>query len=305
MPMRILVVDDSRATRRFLGRVLELSGLPVGQILQAADGLEALTMLRSNAVDLILADINMPNMNGEQFLVLVQSNPETSLIPVIIVSSDSTDSRKERMLSLGARGYVPKPVTPEMFRNEFERVFSGSRSPAAVSGPVQSASAASEPLLTRVTAQALENMCFLSLDGVVSGEMSGAEDSVSAQVQFSGDVSGWLGITITYEAAIAMTASFFGADESENLPPDQIESFTAELANVICGALLASYRPDGRFELSPPEIVHEIVGTAGRQTHSIMTWLVEGGAIRVGLSIGLAGSMTPGERTMAAVFAQP
>ena len=79
-------------------------------------------MLERNWVDVILAGINMPRMNGEELLGRLEKHELFRTIPVIVVSTDSTDSRIERMLALGARGYVRKPFQPETLRSELERV---------------------------------------------------------------------------------------------------------------------------------------------------------------------------------------
>lgn len=122
MAFDVLIVDDSPAMRSFIGRVLDLSGMEIGLRLEAGHGVEALEILGKSSVDLILTDINMPVMNGEEFLTEVASRGDLKAIPVVVVSTDSTGKRVERMLSLGAKGYVKKPFSPESLREELERV---------------------------------------------------------------------------------------------------------------------------------------------------------------------------------------
>jgi len=117
-----LIVDDSPAMRTFIRRVVDLSGLEVSGYAQAADGASALRLLQNQAVDVILTDINMPGMDGEELLQRLQQDERLRLIPVIVVSTDATAGRMERMLALGARGYVAKPFSPEGLRAELERV---------------------------------------------------------------------------------------------------------------------------------------------------------------------------------------
>jgi len=122
MAFNVLIVDDSPAMRAFVGRVLDLSGLPVGRRLEAGDGAEALSVLGREWIDVILTDINMPAMDGEELLRRLESDEDWRSIPVIVISTDRTEKRVDRMLSMGARGYVKKPFLPEALRCELERV---------------------------------------------------------------------------------------------------------------------------------------------------------------------------------------
>jgi len=118
----VMIVDDSPSMRAFVRRVIDLSGFEVGSCLNAANGAEALELLGGNAIDIILTDINMPQMNGEEFVRKLDEQDRFRSIPVVVVSTDSTRNRIRRMLELGARGYVVKPFSPEVLRNELERV---------------------------------------------------------------------------------------------------------------------------------------------------------------------------------------
>lgn len=122
MAFDVMVVDDSPAMRRFIRRVIEVSGFNVGRFLESSDGVEALEQLQHEWVDVVLTDINMPGMNGEDLVRNLQEREHLSAIPVIVVSTDATDSRIERLRQLGARGYVTKPFAPERLREEIETV---------------------------------------------------------------------------------------------------------------------------------------------------------------------------------------
>ena len=122
MSYRILIVDDSPGMRAVLRRVIDLAGVPVLECLTACHGLAALAVLRSQPVDLILTDINMPEMNGEEFVDELKKDPSLREIPVLVISTDATSNRMQRMLELGAAGYVIKPFQPETLRSEVERV---------------------------------------------------------------------------------------------------------------------------------------------------------------------------------------
>jgi len=122
MAFSVLIVDDSPAMRSFIRRVIDLSGFEVDDCVEAGDGIEALEKLEQRWVDIVLTDINMPNMNGEQLVKEMASHEMLKTVPVVVISTDSTETRIERLMSLGARGYVKKPFLPETLREELERV---------------------------------------------------------------------------------------------------------------------------------------------------------------------------------------
>jgi two-component system chemotaxis response regulator CheY len=125
MSYRILIVDDSPAMQRMVQRVVAMSGFEVEDCLFAGNGAEALDLLRRSSIDLILSDINMPEMNGEEFLRALRADQALRAIPVVIVSTDSTLRRIRQMLALGAKGYLSKPFKPEELRLELTRVLGG------------------------------------------------------------------------------------------------------------------------------------------------------------------------------------
>lgn len=122
MAYSVLIVDDSPVMRSFIRRVLGLSGFEVGECMEAGDGAEALTTLSTHRVDVILTDINMPGMNGEELLRRLCADGVLKRTPAVVISTDATNERIVRMIELGAQGYMSKPFTPENLREELERV---------------------------------------------------------------------------------------------------------------------------------------------------------------------------------------
>jgi len=118
---RVLIVDDSPAMRTFIRRVMESSGFELSSCFEASNGEEAMLLLRKEWVDAILTDINMPVMDGEELLRNLAADELLRSIPAIVISTDGTENRIERLLALGARGYVTKPFAPEDLRAELER----------------------------------------------------------------------------------------------------------------------------------------------------------------------------------------
>jgi len=115
MAFNVLVVDDSSIMRSMIIKVLRISGLPIGEVYQAGNGAEALEVIDQNWVDVALVDINMPVMNGEELIDRLRENPETADLPVVVVSSEGSETRIEILRRKGAE-FVHKPFTPETIR---------------------------------------------------------------------------------------------------------------------------------------------------------------------------------------------
>jgi len=118
MAANILIVDDSSAIRKILQRVLIQAGLPIAEVFEAADGIEALNILEQRRVQLILSDINMPNMDGLQLLGTLKGRPEHKDIPVVMVTTEGAQAKVMEAVNLGALGYVRKPFTAEQIKEK-------------------------------------------------------------------------------------------------------------------------------------------------------------------------------------------
>lgn len=110
---RILVVEDSFSMRSFVRSALEsdASGLPDVEVVEAASGFDALRLLPRGPYDLVITDINMPDINGLELLSFIRKNELHKSTPVLIISTQSSERDRERGLSLGANGYLIKPFT--------------------------------------------------------------------------------------------------------------------------------------------------------------------------------------------------
>jgi two-component system chemotaxis response regulator CheY len=118
MDSDVLVVDDSAAIRKILTRVLRQTGMSIGQIYEAGDGLEALELLKTRGVNLVLSDINMPKMDGLQMLAAMKNTPEWRDIPVVMVTTEGGESKVGEAVKLGAAGYVRKPFTADQIKEK-------------------------------------------------------------------------------------------------------------------------------------------------------------------------------------------
>jgi two-component system, chemotaxis family, chemotaxis protein CheY len=117
MAYNILIVDDSATTRALIKRTIRMTDLPIDQLLDAPNGKAALELLAKPAhqVNLILADLNMPEMDGYEMTRRVRANPATSAIPVVVVSA--TPNAQEFAEREHVSGCIGKPFTPEEIRD--------------------------------------------------------------------------------------------------------------------------------------------------------------------------------------------
>jgi two-component system, chemotaxis family, chemotaxis protein CheY len=113
---KLLIVDDSSTMRKIIMRVLRQAEIPVETIIEASNGVEALEQLTSNPdVNLILSDVNMPEMNGIDLVKRVRETKDRTELPIIMVTTEGGDGMREQAMTNGANGYVCKPFTPETF----------------------------------------------------------------------------------------------------------------------------------------------------------------------------------------------
>jgi two-component system chemotaxis response regulator CheY len=113
---RILIVDDSSVMRKIVERSLRQAGLELAEVVEAGNGIEALAAVREGMFDLILSDINMPAMDGIEFLRQLGTIETAKGTPVVMVTTEGSESRVVEALSIGAKGYIRKPFTPDQIK---------------------------------------------------------------------------------------------------------------------------------------------------------------------------------------------
>ena len=114
----VLIVDDSSVMRKIIERCLRQAGVQLTKVHEANDGYEGLSILQENTVDLILCDINMPTMDGLEFLQALSTSEEARRIPVVMITTEGSEDRVYEALSNGARGYIRKPFTAEQLKEQ-------------------------------------------------------------------------------------------------------------------------------------------------------------------------------------------
>jgi two-component system chemotaxis response regulator CheY len=118
MRKKILIADDSPTIRKFVTLSLKMNGF---DILSASDGMEALELLPSNKVDLIITDLNMPNLDGFELIKSVRENENYREVPIIILSSLDRKDDIERGLNYGADSYLIKPFNQKIVLYEISK----------------------------------------------------------------------------------------------------------------------------------------------------------------------------------------
>ncbi len=119
----VLIVDDSAAIRKILQRVLRQADVPVGAVFEAGDGFEALETLKKEKIGLVLSDINMPNMDGLEFLSKMKAEAIWKDLPVIMISTEGSQNKVLEAVGLGAAGYVRKPFTADQIKEKLSGLF--------------------------------------------------------------------------------------------------------------------------------------------------------------------------------------
>jgi two-component system chemotaxis response regulator CheY len=124
-PLNILIVDDSAMMRMMIKRVAGLCDVPIQNIYEAANGVEALKVLESKDVDAVFTDINMPVMTGTELLREIAKHERYRRLTRVIISTDGSSARREEARELNVRLYVEKPFRPEVMRDVLSEVTGG------------------------------------------------------------------------------------------------------------------------------------------------------------------------------------
>jgi two-component system chemotaxis response regulator CheY len=116
MSFNVLIVDDSKSVRSVIKKIIAISGFQVGNCYEAVNGKQALEILSKEWVDIILSDLNMPEMNGLEMLAAIKADRDLQEIPVIIISTEGSDEKIKSVLEMGAKQFIKKPFSPEYVR---------------------------------------------------------------------------------------------------------------------------------------------------------------------------------------------
>lgn len=123
MALDVLIVDDSAAIRKILHRVLNQAEVPLGDVHEAGDGKEAMGILGERKVGLVFSDINMPNVDGIEFLRQIKADSGLKDIPVVMVTTEGSKTKVMEAVELGAAGYVRKPFTADQIKQKLSGLY--------------------------------------------------------------------------------------------------------------------------------------------------------------------------------------
>ena len=122
MAFNLLIVDDSRTTRGIIKKTLAMTELPLGKVLEAGSGREGLEQMKTAWIDLVLADLNMPDMSGVEMIEAMAQDPLLKNLPVVVVSSEGDQTVLDSLAERGVREIVRKPFHPSLLKEVMERV---------------------------------------------------------------------------------------------------------------------------------------------------------------------------------------
>ncbi len=221
MALNVLIVDDSSLTRKRIKRIIEMACLDVGRFLEAENGMEALEVLDEASVDLVLADLNMPEMGGAEMIRQMKTSEVTKSIPVVVVSTESRTTRIKDLLAEGVKDYLHKPFTPEEFREIMQTLWSEQTIEFS-------------DVLTKALSQALETMAFLTVVPM-EDDLSIPEKTVLAEISFTGAKTGTIQILAGWNFCGVLAENIGALCEADD---EARSDALKELANVTCGLFL-------------------------------------------------------------------
>ena len=122
MAFNILVVDDSLPMRKVMKKTIMASGFAMADYEEASDGLEALNILREKWIDIVVTDYNMPGMNGLELVVEMKKDELLKSVPVLVITTEASQTRLDEFRDKGVAGYIRKPFTPEEIRAKLHEI---------------------------------------------------------------------------------------------------------------------------------------------------------------------------------------
>jgi len=117
MSLNVLIVDDSKIIRKIIAKTLRLTGIEINQIHEAGNGQEALEVMDKEWIDIVFTDINMPVMGGMEMVERMKADGLMQSVPVIVISTEGSETRIKQLIQKGVKAYLRKPVAPEKLRD--------------------------------------------------------------------------------------------------------------------------------------------------------------------------------------------
>lgn len=247
MALNVLVVDDSDVIRSMILKTLALADVPIGSAFEASNGREALGIIDANWVDLVLADINMPVMDGVEMLRRLREDARHAELPVIVVTTEGSMEIVAELEGAGVSAFVRKPFTPETIRNVVDEVTS----------TLTAGETATDELLNAFT-DVLER--FVMVYGAPAGSdlpptLCDDGDLLQASMTFSGGVSGIMTMAAPLDVCLEMAGNAMGIEADDEGAMEKACDALGEILNMTCGNLVLALEPDKQTHLTPPVVL--------------------------------------------------
>jgi len=249
MSVNVLVVDDSDVIRNMILKTLRLAEVPLGSAYEAGNGREALSILRDNWVDVVIADINMPVMDGVEMLKHIRASDDLHDLPVIVISTEGAVTRVSELAAVGVSAYVRKPFTPEKIRDVMDSITQDLEDVPCEDVVDQ---------LQLTFSNVLEQ--FALVYGAPAGSelpALSAEDGevLQAHMTFSGRERGAMTLMAPFSLCREMAANALGVDVEDSRAGESAADVLGEVLNMTCGLLVMAREPDRPTDLAPPAVV--------------------------------------------------
>jgi two-component system, chemotaxis family, chemotaxis protein CheY len=247
MALNVLVVDDSDVIRSMILKSLRIADVPIAAAFEASNGREALSVLEDNWVDVVIADINMPVMDGLEMLRRIRASGPIADTPVIVVTTEGSTSRVTELADAGVSAFVRKPFTPERIRDVVLEVTTGVD--AVTEDPV--------PVLQQVLVDVIAR--FVLMDAALTDAALTAPDPVDgpileARMSFRGRESGVVSVLAPYRVCVEMAANAMGVDVGHPRAAATAGDVLGEVLNMTCGCYCVERDPDTPADLAPPTV---------------------------------------------------
>lgn len=277
MALNVLIVDDSDVIRSMITKTLRLAQVPIANVYEAGNGKEALAVLGETWVDFVLADINMPVMNGTEMIERMRACPETADIPVIVVSSEGATERVDTLTSVGVSAWIRKPFTPEEIRD-------------VVGSLVQSwpASSVQHAHIDAVLCPVLETFAFVFPEpSELAALPATGDDLVCASIAFQGAASGTLTLSAPSDLCVELAANILGIEADD---PDALlrgADTLGEIANIAAGHLATRINSSAPTDLRPPVVsrMEQVEWDRQLASDSATGYIIEGHPVVVTLGL--------------------
>lgn len=252
-----------------------MSGLAVGEVHEAGNGLEALAVMGKRMVDVVIADINMPEMDGVEMVERMSRDRSLSRLPVVMVSSDRSERKMERLKELGVRAYLTKPFRPEAFKELVEHLVPPA--PPLKTEPTRD-------LLAALTASSLEEAAFVMVRAT-DAPVDWGREAFRAKIGFDGPRDGELALAASVDMGVELASSMLGVDPSDAEVVGSAGSALAEVANILCGVLVEQlFGREATCRLGLPRVDRgEVSSPPGATTVTLVDY--EGRAMFVSLDL--------------------